>query len=257
MLPKTDRAQGRKRAPQTREAVTLERTAIDTLLPSRKAKPSVTDQETKACAKVKETRRSNSDKTAVKLFQTTTKVNECRGTECVRTAPRPEGREKTQARRSREATGVQKGLTQKCTETLKQISSKKAWPENSHKAGTTHEEEPKSSKGRATLSDNKSEPESTNENPYKEESSQSGNKIGKFADGVRETANGKPGRGETAPTGLENKTWTGAFSKTKLESSNGKTEIETGVEEFSKSELEVTKGKTEREAFSTAEDSRI
>jgi hypothetical protein len=32
----------------------------------------------------------------------------------------------------------------------------------SHKAGTTHEEEPKSSKGRATLSNNKSEPESTN-----------------------------------------------------------------------------------------------
>jgi hypothetical protein len=31
-----------------------------------------------------------------------------------------------------------------------------------HKAGTTHEEEPKSSKERATLSDNKSEPESTN-----------------------------------------------------------------------------------------------
>jgi hypothetical protein len=30
---------------------------------------------------------------------------------------------------------------------------------------------------------------------------------GKFADGVRETANGKPGRVETAPTELENETW--------------------------------------------------
>jgi hypothetical protein len=48
------------------------------------------------------------------------------------------------------------------------------------------------------------------------------NKAGKFADGVREKANGKPGRVETAPTGLESETWAGAFSKTKLESSKQK-----------------------------------
>jgi hypothetical protein len=69
-----------------------------------------------------------------------------------------------------------------------------------------------------------------------------------------ETANREPGRNETSPTGRKNKTGTGSCSKTNVESTNGKPEMEKVVEAFSKAEEEAVNDKTEREAFSTAED---
>ncbi len=70
---------------------------------------------------------------------------------------------------------------------------------------------------------------------------------------MRETAKGEPGRNETSPTGLENQTGTGSCSKTKVESTNGKPEMENVVEAFSETEKETANDETEKEAFSTAE----
>ncbi len=74
-------------------------------------------------------------------------------------------------------------------------------------------EEPKTSKGRATLSENKSgrkESESTNGKPEEEEIALTGSEIkvgtDTIADGMLESPTGKPGGLENATTGPENKT---------------------------------------------------